>query len=186
MPFMRNIASGAVVGPMVDDGAEFRYLQALRDGSGVHPLWEQVPVETAEAAGVLVDGKAANTVQALSPAAAAGADAKITVGKAPYAGVVASITYYPNAAVVGADTNSRTFNGLNGGQAGSGSTNVAAKAMVAAAGTAAANQPLDITVNATPANLVVASGDIIDFQSLHVGTGIADPGGLVVVTFTRE
>lgn len=31
----------------------------------------------------------------------------------------------------------------------------------------------------------VTAGDVLTFYSLHVGTGLADPGGLVRVTFTR-
>ena len=43
-----------------------------------------------------------------------------------------------------------------------------------------------ITLSGTAANLVVAQGDVIELQSLHVGSGIADPGGVYVVTFARS
>jgi hypothetical protein len=32
---------------------------------------------------------------------------------------------------------------------------------------------------------VVAAGDVLEWQSTHVGTGITDPGGLVKVTIDR-
>jgi hypothetical protein len=38
----------------------------------------------------------------------------------------------------------------------------------------------------TAANLVLAAGDVLNWNSLHVGSGIADPGGLVVVTYSRN
>jgi hypothetical protein len=43
-----------------------------------------------------------------------------------------------------------------------------------------------IPLSGTPANLVVAAGDELQWQSTHVGTGIADPGGRVEVTFNRS
>lgn len=112
------------------------------------------------------------------------ADGLYAIGSAPWAGTLVSATYAPNAAITGANTNSRTFNVLNGGAAGSGTTNMAALAMVSAVNMTV-DHPTALTQNATPANLVCAAGDQIIFQSLHVGTGIVDPGGEVVVTLTR-
>ncbi len=43
-----------------------------------------------------------------------------------------------------------------------------------------ANGNVTITVTAEP-NLQVNSGDVLALQSTHVGTGIADPGGVVIV-----
>ena len=43
-----------------------------------------------------------------------------------------------------------------------------------------------ITLSATPANLVVAQGDILDWESLHIGaTGLVAPGGVVEVDMAR-
>lgn len=181
MAYMRNHNTGTIIGPMTDDSPEYRYLQSLRDSGTPHPTWEEVGVEDAEAAGAIVDGKVASTVQAMMPAVAAGADETLVVGKAPFTGSIASVVYYPAAAIVGADTNSRTFNVIEGGAGGAGNTNIGSVAMTNGVN-ATAEEPLNIPVT-TPA---VNSGDEIELQSQHVGTGIADPGGLVVVTFTRE
>ena len=44
-----------------------------------------------------------------------------------------------------------------------------------------------VTLSTTPANLVVAAGDVITVQSLHVGsTGLADPGGTVLIALSRS
>jgi hypothetical protein len=32
---------------------------------------------------------------------------------------------------------------------------------------------------------VVAEGDVLEFATIFVGTGIADPGGTLTVTFSR-
>jgi hypothetical protein len=40
-------------------------------------------------------------------------------------------------------------------------------------------------VSYIPANLNVNQDDVLALQSLHVGTGIADPGGLVEVEISR-
>jgi len=90
-----------------------------------------------------------------------------------------------NAAIVGADTNSRTLNVLNGGASGVGTTNMATLALVASVGLTA-HVPGALVLSGTAANLVVAAGDIVEFQSVHAGTGIADPGGTVYLTLSRS
>jgi hypothetical protein len=52
------------------------------------------------------------------------------------------------------------------------------------------NAPADdekaITVITAASANVVAAGDVLEWKSLHVGaTGLADPGGLAIVEFTR-
>jgi hypothetical protein len=47
---------------------------------------------------------------------------------------------------------------------------------------AAAADENPVTLSATPANLAVSAGDILQWQSTAVGTGIADPGGLIAIT----
>lgn len=118
-------------------------------------------------------------------AAAVAVDTQTVVCEAPYAGTVDRVGYIPVSLVTGANTNSRTLTVTNRGQAGSGSTNVATLALVSGVN-AAADAEKAVTLNATPANLVVAAGDVISFESTHVGTGIADPGGEVLVEFTRS
>jgi hypothetical protein len=51
---------------------------------------------------------------------------------------------------------------------------------------AAADDEKAITLSGTAANLVLAQGDTVIWNSTHVGTGITDPGGLVAVTLSRS
>lgn len=116
---------------------------------------------------------------------AAGADLLTIMAEAPFAAVVSGVSYTPVSTQNGAATNSRTLNLYNRGQAGLGTTLVATLALVSGVNLTD-NDEKAITLSATPANLVVAAGDILEWESLHVGTGIADPGGLVQVELTRS
>lgn len=118
------------------------------------------------------------------PAAAGGADSDTPIGAAPFAGVVTAVKYTPVTVLTGADANSRTISLRNKGLTGAGSTSVASKAFVNGVNAPAMDQT-DITLSGTPANLDVAEGDVLALYSLHIGTGIADPGGLVEVTLSR-
>ena len=114
----------------------------------------------------------------------AGNDQSNEVAVAEYNGVVTSVTYAPNATITGAATNNRTFSLVNKGQSGAGSTVVATLNM--GNGTnATAGDERAITLSGTAANLAVAAGDVLEWQSTHIGTGIVDPGGLVKVTIDR-
>jgi len=118
-------------------------------------------------------------------ALAVGADDNVTVCRAPYAGIVSAVTYCPKAAITGADTNSRTLSVINKGLTGVGATSVASKAFTNGVNAPAFDETA-ITLSGTPANLVVAEGDILVFNSLHILTGIADPGGTVFVDIARS
>jgi hypothetical protein len=118
-------------------------------------------------------------------AVSGGADANTPVFVAPFAATVTSVQYVTPSAITGADTNSRTVSLINKGAAGSGSTAVATLALVSGVNTVA-YVPKAITLSGTAANLVLAAGDVLNWNSLHVGTGIADTGGLVVVSYSRN
>lgn len=119
-------------------------------------------------------------------AVAAGSDLESNIAEAEFAGTVTSVTYTPDAVLTGANTESRTIVLVNKGAAGAGTTVVATKAFVSGVN-AAVDDETAITLSATAANLVVASGDILAWQSTHVGaTGLADPGGLAAVEITRS
>jgi hypothetical protein len=115
----------------------------------------------------------------------AGNDDDTVLGQAPFACTVTSVQYVPEAAITGADTNSRTVSLVNKGQAGSGSTTVATLALTNGVN-AAANDEKTITLSGTAANLALAAGDTLQWRSIHVGTGITDPGGVVRVTISRS
>lgn len=117
-------------------------------------------------------------------AVAAGNDATF-VARAPYAGVVTSVTYVPVATVTGAATNNRTVNVVNKAQDGSGAASVASLSFGNGTNATAFDEKA-ITLTTTAADKVVAAGDILAINSTHVGTGIADPGGTVFIEISRD
>lgn len=106
------------------------------------------------------------------------------LAQAPFDCTVTSVEYVPEASITGAATNHRAFSLVNKGQAGSASTTVATLAFDSGV-TATANNEKAITLSGTAANLVLAAGDTLQWRSVAVGTGIADPGGVVRVTISR-
>lgn len=182
MSYLRNTLTGAIVGWLAPDSAEYVYLQKqIQPGSSglAAPLWEDVPWTDA---GVGAGSPAAYGLAAAVPASGAAVTTGVLVGAAPVSGRLLAAEYFPSAAIVGADTNSRTL-----ALADLQDASIASLALLAAAGTLAANvgaalPPVDDAATA----LEINAGDVIKFTSTPVGTGLADPGGLVVVTFARE
>lgn len=119
------------------------------------------------------------------PVATAGNDADTPVFVAPFACTVTSVTYTPSATITGAATNNRTLNLRNKGLTGVGTT-VVASLNFASGVNADAFDEKAITLSGTPANLVLAAGDVLALQSLPILTGITDPGGMLRVTVTRN
>lgn len=116
--------------------------------------------------------------------ATAGNTETTILGEAPWAGVVTDVTYTPEANITGAATNHRRFRIVNRGQAGAGSTVIAELAMDSGVNATAGDERA-IALSGTAANLVVAAGDILAWESAAINTGITDPGGLVQVTLSR-
>lgn len=117
------------------------------------------------------------TMRVQAPAiSTVGNSARTAVGRCPVAGTVVRVSFFATTTITGAATNNRTLSLMNGGAAGTGTTSVASKNF--ASGTnATAQSDTVITLSGTPANLVIAKGDVLQWDSLAVGTGIADPGG---------
>lgn len=104
---------------------------------------------------------------------------------APFDGTIAAASLIPLTALTGANTDSRTFQVLNRGQAGSGTTVIASKAFTSGVN-APAEDETTLTLSVTAADLVVAAGDVLECKSLHVGsTGLAGPQGLVRLQYSR-
>lgn len=114
-----------------------------------------------------------------------GNDDDTVIAQAPFAGTVTAVNYVPEAAITGAATNNRTISLVNKGQAGSGTT-VVASLNFGNGTNATANNEVALTLSATAADLVIAEGDTLQWRSTHIGTGIADPGGLARVTVSRS
>ncbi|MFK8844683.1 hypothetical protein [Streptomyces sp. Ac-502] len=119
------------------------------------------------------------------PVSTAGNDDDTVLAQAPFACTVTAVEYVPEAAITGAATNNRTVSLVNKGQAGSGSTAVATLNFDNGV-TAAANNERVIPLSGTAANLALAAGDTLQWRSVHIGTGITDPGGLVRITVSRN
>lgn len=118
-------------------------------------------------------------------AAIAAADASGVYVVAPFAGTVTAATVITSAAITGANTDSRTIQLFNRGQAGAGTTLVASKAFVSGVNSVADDETA-LTLSATAADLVVVEGDVLEFVSLHVGgTGLAAPTFTGRVSFSR-
>jgi hypothetical protein len=106
-------------------------------------------------------------------------DANTEIGAVTEAlgGTITRVAVIPAALVTGVTTNSRHWNLFNRTKA------IIVAALQLNTGTNAAvgvETVLPITGNAT-----VAAGDVLEFQSVHDGTGLVDPGGEVRVTVTR-
>ena len=123
-------------------------------------------------------------VQEDAAAVATASTLSTVASRAPFAGTVSAVTYTPVAAVTGANTNTRKVELINRGQAGAGSTVIASLQFDSGVNAVAFDEKT-IVLSGTPANLAVAAGDILEWKSSAVATGLADPGGSVTVTFTR-
>jgi hypothetical protein len=124
------------------------------------------------------------TVEETVPAAATAVTVDTPITEAAFAGTVTRVDYTPDAAITGANTNSRTVTLYNRGQTGVGTTVVAQLAFVAGVNGVqydAKAITLSVVANAT----TVAAGDVLEWDSAAVGTGLADPGGSVHVELTR-
>jgi hypothetical protein len=117
---------------------------------------------------------------------ALGADALFISNPARYAGIVTAVEYYPRGAIAATDTNTRRLRVYNRGAAGAGTKQVAEKTYNVAGGALATKQKNNLTLSVTPADLVVAAGDVFEFASDKVGTGLADPGGTCIVVISRS
>lgn len=123
-----------------------------------------------------------NTIRAAVAAVAIATDGFTLIGRVRAAGKVASVTFYPNAAVSGAVTNNRRYR-LYNRTTGGGTVLIADLTLVNAVDLVAKTAKA-ITLTVTAADLNVAAGDLLEWKSDHNGTGIADPGGIVEVVIT--
>lgn len=126
-------------------------------------------------------------VQAFVPAqGTAGAAQDEAVAKAPFAGTVTAVSIVPEANLAADNTNNRTIRLLNKGQAGAGSTVIASYQSNVAGGNLTAFDEKALTLSGTPANLVVAEGDVLAADEVVAGTGVAHSGYTLIVEITRS
>lgn len=117
----------------------------------------------------------------VQPQPTAASNLNSNILRCPSDATVSAVTYAPVTAITGANTNTRSVSLVNKGQSGAGATIIATIQYNSGVNAVAADENT-VTLSGTPANLNVTAGDILQWQSTAVGTGIADPGGLVCVT----
>lgn len=125
------------------------------------------------------------TFQVNVPAVAGGADGTTIICKAPFAGRVVSATYYANSAITGANTNTRKLEIINKGTDGAGTTVMASKQFDSGTNAVALDNT-SLTNSAVAHALEHVADALIVLKSTHVGTGIADPGGLIEIELSNE
>lgn len=126
-----------------------------------------------------------HTLRANVAAVAAGSDLETKLGESPFAGSVTRVAYLAAAAITGANTESRTLQLFNRGTGGAGTAKAAELALVSGVNAGADDDKAITIITAANAD-DVAEGDVLEWKSLHVGaTGLADPGGMVIVEITR-
>lgn len=113
------------------------------------------------------------------------ADDSFTLGPAPFDCKITSVTYTPEAASTGDNTNYRTYTLVNKGSAGSGTTVIATLALTTGVNLVAFDEKA-ATLSATASDLLVTAGDVLAWVSTHTASGLVDPGGTVKVKGTRE
>lgn len=125
------------------------------------------------------------TISVRVPAQALGTTAEVAIGRQNFAGVgtVTAVRYITDATLAGANTNTRAIT-VNRRTAG-GAATVLATLQFNAGTNATAFASTAIPLSGTPANLDTPSGDILTVTSAAVGTGLADPGGVLEVDILR-
>ena len=113
------------------------------------------------------------------------ADDTFVLGPAPFDCKITSVTYTPETATTGDNTNYRTYTLVNKGAAGLGSTVIATLALTTGVNLVAFDEKA-ATVTATAADQLVTAGDVLTWVSTHTASGLVDPGGTVKVIGVRE
>ena len=123
-------------------------------------------------------------IQTQDNGVAAGSDDSFTFPDIPATGRVTEISFTPEAAETGDNTNSRTYQLVNKGNTGAGTTVIGTISLPTGTNLAAFDEK-NATLSVTASDLVVTADDVLAWVSTHTGTGTADPGGIVKVTIER-
>lgn len=126
-----------------------------------------------------------STQRAVQPQATAGNDLNSNIAIVQQDSTITSVTYTPVTTIAGANTNTRSVSLVNKKADGSGTTVIATLQFNSGVNATAAVQKA-ITLSATASDLNVSAGDVLQWQSTHIGTGIADPGGLVAIGMSAK
>lgn len=127
------------------------------------------------------------TIATTVPAAGAAVTQDQVIGEAPFAGRVTNVIITPEAALTAHATNFRNFRVVNKGQAGAGTTVVATFATdTPTTDDLVAFDDKTIPLSGTPANLVVAAGDVLAADETVAASGVAHSGYKIVVEISRS
>lgn len=121
----------------------------------------------------------------VAPVATAGNDLTTVIGVVREDEVVTAVTYIPASTITGANTNTRVVAVVDKAADASGSTSIASLQFNSGVNATGLVEKA-ITLSGTAANLNVSASDVLVFTSTHVGTGIADPGGVIRVALGRR
>lgn len=124
-------------------------------------------------------------VQADLPAAIAAGVPETTLGECQFPATITEVSVISESALTGATATARTLTLYNRGQAGAGTTVVATLAFITSVDLVANDEKL-MTLSATPANLVVAAGDVLEMVETVASTGTARGEAQVTVRGTRN
>lgn len=134
-----------------------------------------------------MSGEAAPFVTSLKstvPGVTIAATDSFSLGKSPVGGTVTAITYTPDAAATGDNTNARTFTVVNKGAAGAGTTVIGTLALTTGINLVAFDEKA-FTLSVVSGATTVAAGDVLALVSTATGTGVVDPGGTVEIAISR-
>lgn len=112
------------------------------------------------------------------------ADDTFVLGPAPFTGKITAVTYTPEAASTGDNTNKRTYTLVNKGASGAGTTVMATLDLITGVDLVAFDEKsatLSVVANA----INFTAGDVLAWVSTHVASGLVDPGGTVKVVGNR-
>lgn len=105
---------------------------------------------------------------------------KDVIFRAPFACLITGVSWIPDVAVTGADTNSRNLNINDEGLAGIGDAEIA-NIDFASGQDAVALDELAVTMSS--ANHALQDGDVLTAEWEKVGTGLAAPAGMFVIYY---
>lgn len=118
------------------------------------------------------------------PGVVVGATDSFALGKAPVAGTVTAVTYTPDAASTGDNTNKRVYTVVNKGLTGVGTVVVATLDLITGVNLVAFDEKA-YTLSVVAGATTLVAGDVLAFVSTFAGTGLVDPGGTVEITISR-
>ena len=119
------------------------------------------------------------TMQANVPASAATIDTQVIIGPCRYRATVQSVSYIPAGNVTGVSGDNRTLTVTNHG---TGASTVSVASLPLVSGSDLADNVAATITLASGSARDVEVGDVLGFASTKQSAGVADPGGLVIVT----